>query len=191
MAAPEGEVATDQQALVEVLERARRFGFLGDRQISEVIDHSRTFVDAIADTTGSVLDLGSGAGVPGLVIALDRPDLRVTLLDRRTKRTDALQQAVRRLRWSGRVQVVAEDVEDFLRGRHEYFDVVVARGFGPPDETLRIAASAVREGGRIVISEPPPGVGEDRWTPPLLHWVGVERNPSVSAVACFTRVSPS
>lgn len=181
-------MVTDQSALIAVLERAQHLGFLGDRQITEVIDHARYFVDAIADMTGSVLDLGSGAGVPGLVIALDRPDLLVTLLDRRTKRTDALQQAVRRLRWEDRVQVVAEDAEDFLRRHHDRFDVVVARGFGPPDETLRIASSAVREGGRIVISEPPPGVGEFRWTPPLLRWVGVERLPSDPAVARFIRL---
>ena len=39
----------------------------------------------------AVLDIGSGGGLPGLVIAHDRPDVHVTLIDRREKRTDLLQ----------------------------------------------------------------------------------------------------
>ena len=45
-----------------------------------------------------MLDIGSGGGLPGLVIAHDRPDVHVTLIDRREKRTDLLQRQVTRLR---------------------------------------------------------------------------------------------
>ena len=98
-----------------------------------------------------MVDLGAGGGVPGLVIAHDRPDLRLTLVDRRSKRTDFLRRVVRRLRWSTRVDVVTADVEAVIGRRGPAaFDAAVARGFGPPDTTLRFATQLVRAGGRIV-----------------------------------------
>jgi 16S rRNA (guanine527-N7)-methyltransferase len=140
---------------------AQRAGFLGSRPIEEVIEHARGFVDALDDVDGRVVDLGSGGGVPGLVIAHDRPDLRVTLLDRRAKRTDFLARVVRRLGWTERVEVVEADAEQFATAGEGAYDAAVARGFGPPFETLRIAARLTRLGGAVVISEPP--VGGDRW----------------------------
>lgn len=154
-----------------VLEESQRLGFLGDRDITEVIDHARAFVAALEGTVGTVADLGSGGGVPGLVIAHDRPDLDVVLIDRRAKRTDFLDRMVRRLRWTDRVSVVCADVEEYIVGA-PLIDVAVARGFGPPETTLRLGAALVRPGGRVIISEPPAG---ERWSSDLLSEVGVRR----------------
>ena len=98
--------------LVDTLTEAQHLGFLGARPIGEVIEHARAFVEALEELSANsrVLDLGTGGGVPGLVIAADRPDLQVTLLDRRTKRTDFLERGVRRLGWTERVSVMATDV---------------------------------------------------------------------------------
>ena len=79
-----------EEELHEALGTSQRLGFLGDRPIDEVIEHARAFVSAVEGISGSVIDLGAGGGVPGLVLAVDRPDLLITLLDRRTKRTDLL-----------------------------------------------------------------------------------------------------
>jgi 16S rRNA (guanine527-N7)-methyltransferase len=169
---------TGDDALVEVLTDAQRLGFLGARPIPEVIEHARGFVRALAaaPSVESVLDLGSGGGVPGLVIAHDRPDLHVTLLDRRSKRTDVLERAVRRLGWQDRVRVITADASDLA---DDLVDGVVARGFGPPADTLRVAARLVRRGGPIVVSEPPPdGPSEDRWDTDLLDLLGLERLPA-------------
>ena len=164
-----GETAPE---LTAVLEDAQRLGFLGSRPIPEVIEHARGFVRAIEHgaSHGSVLDLGSGGGVPGLVIAHDLPAAHVTLLDRRAKRTDALERFVRRLGWQERVSVVCEDVSNF--GQEASFDAVVARGFGPPAFTLSAAARLVRPGQVIVISEPPDG---HRWEDELLRRLGLRR----------------
>jgi 16S rRNA (guanine527-N7)-methyltransferase len=161
--------------LVDALHDAQRLGFLGARPIPEVIDHARGFVRALAPFApiDSVLDLGSGGGVPGLIIAHDLPTARVTLLDRRRKRTDALERVIRRLGWQDRVSVRCEDVETF--DPEEPFGAVVARGFGPPAFTLAQASRLVRSGGSIVISEPP---GANRWDPHLLdelHLRQIER----------------
>ena len=164
-----GETAPE---LITVLEDAQRLGFLGSRPISEVIDHARGFVRALQyrGSVQSVLDLGSGGGVPGLVIAHDLPTTHVTLLDRRAKRTDALERVVRRLGWQDRVSVVCQDVSTF--GPNASFDAVVARGFGPPTFTLSSAARLVRPGQLIVISEPP---DVNRWDDELLQQLGLRQ----------------
>ena len=166
-------------ALVDALLDAQRLGFLGSRPIPEVIAHARGFVRALEAhdrAVESVLDLGSGGGVPGLVIAHDLPDVRLTLLDRRAKRTDALERLVRRLGWQDRITVACIDVAAFLPD--DLFHAVVARGFGPPEFTLRQAARFVRDGGPIVISEPPEA---DRWDDRLLAELGLRRIDDVTA----------
>ncbi len=154
--------------LFETLRQAQRFGFFGDRAIDEAVAHAEQYVTVIGDRSGRLLDLGSGGGLPGLVVADARPDLEIVLLDRRQKRTDFLERAVRRLGFE-QVSVACRDAEEVVRavddGVDPGFDIVTARGFGPPEFTLRTAAGCVRPGGCIVISEPPTG---DRWPAELL-----------------------
>lgn len=166
--------ASPADALFAVLSESQDLGFLGSRPVAEVVEHARSFVAPLADlAAGSrIIDLGSGGGVPGLVIAHDRPDLDVHLLDRRTKRTDFLERVVLRLGWSDHVRVIARDVEAYIAEAPPAFAAAVARGFGPPDVTVRTATRLVGHGGLIVISEPPTG---DRWAPALLERIGVER----------------
>jgi 16S rRNA (guanine527-N7)-methyltransferase len=174
--------------LAGVYRAAQAVGVLGDAPVERVIEHALQFVTALADlapTPGRaprVVDLGSGAGVPGLVVAVARPDTEVTLIDRRTKRTDLLQRAVRRLRLAERVTVVAADVGTWRPPAP--FDAAVARGFGPPVTTLHLAARLVRRSGLIVISEPP---GGDRWAPEWLDAAGVRRLGGPPGVAVFVR----
>jgi len=174
--------------LYEALGESQRLGFLGDRAITEVVAHASEFVEALDGLTSFggggpfVVDLGSGGGVPGLVIAQQRPEIELVLLDRRTKRTDFLQRIVARLEWGERVEVVVRDAEVFARERRGTFDGVVARGFGPHEQTLSIAASLIRPGGRVVISEPPNG---DRWDPDLLARLNLERLQSDNRMAVF------
>jgi 16S rRNA (guanine527-N7)-methyltransferase len=172
-----------EEEVAETLRTAQRLGMLGDRAIPEVIAHARSFVMALEGIQGSVCDLGSGGGVPGLVIAMDRPDLRVVLVDRRQKRTDFLTREVARLGFGSRVEVLCEDSNSLTRRRPRFFDAVTARGFGPPAMTLETAEQLLSETGRIVISEPP---NQDRWPIELLTSLdlGVER---LGAVSIFSR----
>lgn len=101
----------------------------------------------------SVADLGSGGGVPGVPLALARPDLRVTLLESRGKKAEALRGMVETLGLQRRVAVVAERGETWLR-THKV-DAVVARAVGRAPEVLELL-SPVRKGfGRLILMKGP------------------------------------
>ena len=121
------------------------------------VDGSDAVLEAEPPGPGWVLDLGSGGGLPGLVLALEWPQTTVTLLDAQQRRTAFLADAVRRLGVTTRVQVVEGRAESLgrgaeLRGR---VDVVVARAFGRPAVTAECAAPFLRADGILVVSEPP------------------------------------
>lgn len=139
--------------LVEVLELARRGGALGTIDIGDAIAHSRLYVRGLTQVHGRVVDIGSGGGIPGLVVAWDRPDLSVVLVDRRAKRTDMLLRACLALEFGDRVEVVTGDVSTLSTG----FDGLTARLFGTPASVVRIAERVVRPGGTAVVSEAPQG----------------------------------
>jgi 16S rRNA (guanine527-N7)-methyltransferase len=180
-------LSVDDPALRDALASSQRLGMLGARPIDEVIDHGHAFVVALADVTGTVVDLGTGGGVPGLVIAAARPDLRMVLVDRKVGRTDHVRRLVTRLRWQDRVTVLTAEVPGVVLDRPA--DAVVARGFGPPALTIGVAARLVRPGGMVVISEPPGG-GPSRWCADVLARADVELVPSpdprVATFRCST-----
>lgn len=164
------QMTAPRKTLEDVLLAAQRLGTLGDRPIPEVIEHARYFVHALEGVLGRVADIGTGAGVPGLVIAVDRPDLEMVLVDRRENRMDELSRGVASMGLSERVKVLIEDVET-MGTAPEYaaqFDAVVSRGFGPPDLTARLARTLLKNGGRLVVSEPPL-FDPSRWPEDLLQ----------------------
>lgn len=172
--------------LLAVLGEAQRIGALGAAPLESIIAHAEAFADVLPEPTATCIDLGTGAGVPGLVIAMARPSMRLTLVDRRAKRTDALERAVRVLAIQDRVSVVCADMMQLARQdsvRH-HFDAAVTRGFGPPDLTLLTAAACVRSGGVVVISEPPEEHAP-RWSPELLRRAGVSHWERCGPVAVF------
>ena len=166
---------TNRRTVEEVLTTAQRVGTLGDRPIPEVIEHAQAFVAALADVTGIVIDIGTGAGVPGLVIAQERPDLTLVLADRRATRMDALQMGVSGLGWEDRITVLTCDIAD-LGKQPEHtgqYDAVVCRGFGSPEVTAPLARPLLKNGGTLIVSEPP-SPKPSRWTSELLEKTGFD-----------------
>jgi 16S rRNA (guanine527-N7)-methyltransferase len=184
MPAPSADRPVDR--LAAVFARAQALGALGAWPIPEVLAHAREFVTALPISTERVLDLGSGAGIPGLVIACERPELTVTLVDRRERRTDELVRAVASLELTGRVSVVTADaaalvaLPDWVASQ----DAVVARGFGEPETTLLLAARLTRPGGVVIVSEPPSDQ-PSRWQPAWLAAAGVSAPERHGRVARF------
>jgi len=181
----------DDARLLGVLGEAHRAGFIGGDSIVDHIAHARRFAAEIGPTD-AVLDLGSGGGLPGLVLAWDGPELAVTLVDASSKRCDFLQRAVGRLgigervrvRW-GRAEVLGREV-----GLRATQGAVVVRSFGPPGRTAECAAPFLRVGGRLIVSEPP--LGADRWPAESLARLGLRPvvGPGVAALRVFQQVEP-
>jgi 16S rRNA (guanine527-N7)-methyltransferase len=93
------------------------------------------------------LDVGSGAGLPGIPLALALPDARMTLLDSNHKKAAFLRQAVTELKLAN-CEVVCARVESW-RPRHG-FAVVISRAFSDLGEFVTVAGGHVAPGGRVV-----------------------------------------
>lgn len=101
--------------------------------------------------SGRALDVGSGAGLPGLPLAIIYPDAHFTLVEPRKKRTQFLRIATNRLGLKDRVQVIEERIETVtLDPDFECFDWVVSKAFTSPPLFLKQALEWVRPGGHII-----------------------------------------
>jgi 16S rRNA (guanine527-N7)-methyltransferase len=103
---------------------------------------------AVAPHVGAaaILDVGSGAGLPGIPLALVLPDSRVTLLEANHKKAAFLKQAQIELKL-GNVEVVCERVEAWRPGRR--YEIVVSRAFSDLAEFVKLAGRHVAPGGRL------------------------------------------
>ena len=184
--------------LVEAFEAARRLGFLGPGPVADQIVHAEAFarvLEAEAGGPAPFLDLGSGGGLPGLVLAGRWPGHRAVLLDASLRRTVFLRRTVTALGWSSRVVVVEGRAEVLARDPQlrSSFLLVVARSFATPSVTAEIGGAFLAEGGRLAVSEPNLE-GVERWSPAGLARLGLapaEVWPGDGAkVAVIQRVDP-
>jgi len=164
--------------VVSALVRSAELGFLGGMPVAEQIDHSLGFVAAtelaLDHRPSNVVDLGTGGGVPGLVLHSCWSEGRLVLLDGNQRRTEFLSLEVEG--WgSASLEVVrgrAEEMGRDDRYRHR-FEVVTARSFGPPGVTAECAAPLLSIGGVMVVSEPPGAFEASRWPEDRLAELGL------------------
>jgi 16S rRNA (guanine527-N7)-methyltransferase len=102
-------------------------------------------VPLLEKADGALIDIGSGAGLPGLVMAIARPDLGVTLVDSRRRAGAFLELAVDTLDLP-RVDVRVQRVEDLVARA----DVVTARAFAPLERSWEAAYPLLRPVGRLI-----------------------------------------
>ena len=97
-----------------------------------------------------VIDVGTGAGLPGIPLCILRPDLRVTLLDAQRKRVTFLQAAIEALDLPA--QAVHMRAEDAARdeAHREAYDVAVSRAVAATPTLLELTLPFVRMGGRAI-----------------------------------------
>lgn len=160
-------------ALTAALQRAQRLGLLGPAPVATHVEHAEAFAELVEPPT-AFLDLGSGGGIPGLVLALRWPHARAALLDSGQRRTEHLRAACVELDLVGRVTVVEARAEDAARDPRwrGAFDLVVARSFGPPAVTAECSVGFLAAGGALLVSEPPGGDAA-RWDPGGLAELGL------------------
>src|SRR4051812_42705469 len=146
---------------VERLELATRYadwladagvlrGLIGPREVPRIWDrhilNSAVLCDALP-ATGTVADIGSGAGLPGLVVALARPALQVTLVEPLLRRTTFLTEVVADLGLDN-VEVVRGRA-DSLHGKR-IFDAVTSRAVAPLGRLLEWSMPLVAPDGALV-----------------------------------------
>jgi 16S rRNA (guanine527-N7)-methyltransferase len=160
--------------LLDVLSESRARGLVGPAQLRDQVEHSLAFAREVRGVS-RVADLGSGGGLPGLVVAEACPEVEIVLIDAAARRCRFLEWAVARLEVGGRVTVVHARAEEVGRrqGFREGFDAVVARSFAAPGVTAECARGLLRPGGRLVVSDPP--TGGDRWDVAGLASLGLRR----------------
>lgn len=115
------------------------------------VDESATLLEAVAPPLGArVIDVGTGGGVPGVPIAVMRPDLRVTLLDSDQRKAAFLTHVSGMLDLDN-VDVMCARAEDVARheGMRESFDVAVSRALAPPAVMCEFLLPFVRIGGVV------------------------------------------
>jgi 16S rRNA (guanine527-N7)-methyltransferase len=168
------------EALTEVLDAAKRQGFLGPGPVEAHVVHAEGFAACWAGPPPSrATDLGSGAGIPALVLALRWPESAWVLIESAKRRCDQLRLAVEALGLDGRIRIVEDRAEAVgrseLRGTQ---DLVTARSFAPPAVTAECGAPLLQVGGRLIVSEPPVATG--RWDDEGLALLGL--GPAAVAV---------
>ncbi len=98
-----------------------------------------------------LLDIGSGAGLPGLVIAIACPELKVVLLDSVGKKTKFLEETVHALALSERVSVINGRAEELARSPSRgTFDLVTSRAVGHLGMVTELALPLLKIGGRLL-----------------------------------------
>jgi 16S rRNA (guanine527-N7)-methyltransferase len=126
-------------------------GLIGPREVPRLWERHLLNCAVITDLMpegSSVCDIGSGAGLPGIVLAIRRPELSVTLLEPLLRRTTFLELAVTRLGLDnvavhrGRAEEMHSDAE-----WSEGFDVVTSRAVAPMDRLAGWSLPLVRPGG--------------------------------------------
>ncbi len=115
-----------------------------EQQISHHVLDSLAVAPYIKE--GSVLDVGTGAGFPGVPLAIMRLDQRVALLDSNSKKTRFLVQAVAELQLPC-VEVVHSRVESYRAD--PLFDAIITRAVGKITDTIATARHLLRPGGRF------------------------------------------
>lgn len=130
------------------------WGLIGPREVPRLWDRHILNCAVVSELLladphggGSLADIGSGAGLPGLVVALVRPDLRVTLIEPLARRATFLSEAVSTLGLTDRVEVIRARAEDLRGVTYRY---VTARAVAPLDRLCGWALPLVADGGQFL-----------------------------------------
>ena len=127
-------------------------GLIGPGELDRLWDRHLLNCAAVAELLADgerVADVGSGAGLPGIPLALARPELRITLIEPLLRRADFLTEVVAELELS--IDVVRGRAEDgAVRREVGEFDAVTSRAVAPLDKLGKWSLPLLREGGRML-----------------------------------------
>jgi 16S rRNA (guanine527-N7)-methyltransferase len=196
--APPGDRTATLEAYLDELDRwSARLNLTSipreQRWVRNVVEVEDLLHATAPPVASRVVDIGSGGGVPGMVLAILRPDLSVTLLDSDQRKVGFLIHVAGLL---GLSQVVVEALraEDAGRreGMREAFDLATSRATAPPPVLCELALPMLRIGGSLCAlvadARRLPAAGGDTQQPP--HQLSRRRIASAATVRSFHGISP-
>ncbi|MDR1386724.1 MAG: 16S rRNA (guanine(527)-N(7))-methyltransferase RsmG [Propionibacteriaceae bacterium] len=131
-------------------DRGVAWGLLGPHEAERIWSRHILNCQALAGLIGSgasLIDVGSGAGLPGLVLAISRPDLEITLLEPMLRRSQFLADAVDELELGQRVEVVRTRSQEHRRPA----DVVVCRAVAVLADLVPATAHLFEDGQLLAV----------------------------------------
>jgi 16S rRNA (guanine527-N7)-methyltransferase len=133
--------------------------------LDDLLLDSLLFVRVMPPSVNRLMDLGSGAGLPGIPLSIVLPRMQVTLVEAKQKRASFLATAIREL-GLGSARVINSRAEDLPPEFDGAFDAVVMRCAGRLNAVLPLAARFVVSGGSVIASGPPKAepLTEGVWT---------------------------
>ena len=131
---------------------------VGSSEPGWIIDHivldSLLFTRLLPSTVERILDVGSGAGVPGIPLKIVLEQTSFTLLEARAKRVSFLSAVVRELALRD-CAVVNERLESIMDEQAASFDAAVLRCAGNPAALMDVALGVLKPGGLMIAAGPP------------------------------------
>ena len=176
---PDAAVDTLSRYLDLLLAANRRVNLTGIRDRDEawrrhIID-SLTLLPGLAELPdgATVIDVGSGGGLPGVPVAIALPNVRVTLLEATGKKANFLGECVEQL-GLGNVQVVQDRAEAAGQDRahRQRYDAAICRAIGPMRDLLEYTLPLVAVGGRVLAMKGPKAEAELRQASDALWTLG-------------------
>lgn len=163
-------------------------GLLGPREVPRLWDRhllNCAVVTPLVAPGAHVIDVGSGAGLPGIVWAIVRPDITLTCLESLQRRATYLEEVVATLGLNSRVSIVRARAEDVVRGKADTGslrgDVVTARAVAPLDKLASWTVPLVQPGGELLALKGQSAAEEVESARRLLERLGIEE---IEIIAC-------
>lgn len=128
-------------------------GLIGPRELPQLWTRHLLNCGVLSEAIGpdaTVIDIGSGAGLPGIPLAIARPDLRITLIEPLLRRTTFLEEVVAALPLPNVTVVRGRAEERAVLKAVERADVVTSRAVAPLERLAKWSAPLIRGGGRLV-----------------------------------------
>jgi 16S rRNA (guanine527-N7)-methyltransferase len=171
-----GSALATATAFADVLAtRGVEQGLIGPREVPRLWDRHLLNCAVVAELIDgrceTIVDIGSGAGLPGMVLAMVRPEVTVTLLEPMERRCRFLAECATELGLAN-VRVMRSRAEDAARAGLPRADVATARAVAPLPRLAELAAGVVRPGGMVLAIKGITAADELKNAGPVLRRLG-------------------
>jgi 16S rRNA (guanine527-N7)-methyltransferase len=153
---PEERIRRLRELVDEVLRVNQQFNLTAvrdpdDAWIKHVVDSLQGLRSGLFAGATRVIDIGTGAGFPGLALAIAQPELRLALLEATRKKCDFLRATAEKFGLEAQVICERAEVAGQDAAWRETFDVATARAVGSLSEVCELALPLVKTGGHLVL----------------------------------------